>query len=70
MADLAKDQQADIHLGPVYKLLQSRNILTDIVPTSEDSWETRKLKRMLEHLYLDNDGTMMARLPLEAGGGK
>jgi hypothetical protein len=45
-------------------VLKSKTALTDVLSTSEDSWETKKLKRIIEHLYLDEDGTMMARIPI------
>ena len=65
LATLAQQQMSDSDIAPAYKLLQKNTKLDDsTVDMSEESWLTRKLVRMMEHLSLRSDGVLIATIPI------
>ena len=64
MAPLALTQQEDKNIKKIYKLVQSPSIDKEFVTTAEDSAETKRLAKMIEHLHIREDGILMATLPL------
>lgn len=64
LSDLARQQQQDKHIGPVYKAKQRGAEINEEL-YKEESWETKQLAKMAEHLSIRDDGVLMARLPIK-----
>ena len=64
MSPLALAQQNDVHISKVYKILQKPTLDRELTTSSEDSTETKKLLKMIEHLHLQDDGVLKAVIPL------
>lgn len=64
LSDIAREQQNDAHISPVYKALQHQDNLDDIC-FREESWETKRLSKMREHLQLRADGVLIANIPVK-----
>ena len=54
----------DVHISKVYKILQKPTLDRELTTSSEDSTETKKLLKMIEHLHLQDDGVLKAVIPL------
>ena len=66
LSTLAQQQMTDKDIAPVYKLLQKGTKLDDSEPNiTEESWFTKKLCRMMEHLSLRGDGVLIATIPIK-----
>ena len=66
LSTLAQQQKTDKDKAPVYKLLQKGTKLDDSEPNmTEESWVTKKLYRMMEHLSLRGDGVLIATIPIK-----
>ena len=63
-SDIAKQQQTDRNVAPVYKLVQQRTKLDDQLDWKEESTETKRLMKMMEHLSIRDDGMLIARIPV------
>ena len=63
-SDIARQQQEDRNIAPVYKLMQQRTKLDDQPDLKEESTETRRLMKMIEHLSIRDDGMLIARIPV------
>ena len=54
-SDIAKQQQTDRNVAPVYKLVQQRTKLDDQLDWKEEATETKRLMKMMEHLSIRDD---------------
>lgn len=63
LSELAKKQQADVNLKPVYQILQRKVTVTE-EHHKQVSWETKRLLQMIDHMALLEDGTMVTRIPI------
>jgi transposase InsO family protein len=64
LSELAKQQQEDINISPIYKAKRRSNEVNQEL-FKESSWETKQLAKMADHLFFRDDGVLVARLPIK-----
>ena len=64
LSQLARQQMTDPDISPVYQATQRKTCLQE-VDVSEQSADTKRLVKMMEHLSIRNDGVLIARIPVK-----